>query len=260
MPYSDDDLLQLEEAYETWTARHDALSMAFLARPYTTDRGREFATHGVSRRLSTIRHCLDRTLDHVPANATQPSRSDLLDATAFLQAFTINVFGVIDNFAHLWCSESGLKAANGRPVHDTQIGLTAKCKVVRNSLGPDLQSYLAGMDEWFGYLESYRHALAHRIPLYIPPRQLNPAAQAEFNDFERRKGAAFAAKNWELANALMDAQERVGTFEPYIMHSFGEQIAPVRFHAQLICDFATVVELGERVLAEIESLGRAPDQ
>jgi hypothetical protein len=212
--------------------------------------------HGVSRRLNTIRHCLDRTLDHVPANATQPSRSDLLDATAFLQALMINVFGVIDNFAHVWCAESGLKASNGHPVDDKRIGLTAKYKMVRSSLSRDLQSYLAGMDEWFGYLESYRHALAHRIPLYIPPRQLNPAAQAEFQELEHRKNAAFAATDWQLANTLMDAQERVGTFEPYIMHSFGEQATPVRFHAQVICDFATVVELGERILAEVESLGR----
>lgn len=53
-------------------------------------------------------------------------------------------------------------------------------------------------------------------------------------------------------DTLQSALDRVGVFEPYIMHSFGEQAQPMRFHAQLVCDLATVVEIAERVLHALE--------
>lgn len=56
----------------------------------------------------------------------------------------------------------------------------------------ELQAYLAEHDAWFEYLEDYRHALAHRIPLYIPPRQLGPTAQGEFAAIVVQRGESAA--------------------------------------------------------------------
>jgi hypothetical protein len=40
-------------------------------------------------------------------------------------------------------------------------------------------------------------------------------------------------------------------FRPLICHSFTEMPAPYAFHPQLIADFLTVEELGEKMLAEL---------
>lgn len=70
---------------------------------------------------------------------------------------------------------------SGQPLNRNDIGLRPKSKKVRASLPQDLRDYLGGHDAWFGYLEDYRDALAHSVPLYIPPRGLGPAEQDEHN-------------------------------------------------------------------------------
>lgn len=254
MPYSPEQLDQLAEEYATWTDRQDTLVTAVLTRAYATGRAKEFATHGLSRRLKTLSHCLDRTFECVPPAADNPTRAELLDASAFIQTFVINTYGAIDNLAHIWCLDAAVRDERGRVISPGRVGLTPKNEIVRTSLSPQFQAYLATLDDWFAYQEGYRHALAHRIPLYIPPRQLNPAAQAEYQELEAQKTDAFAARDWQRFDALQNALARVGVFEPYIMHSFGEQAPPMRFHAQMVCDLATVVEIGEHVLRELDAL------
>src|SRR3546814_4019048 len=73
---------------------------------------------------------------------------------------------------------------SGQPLNRNDIALRPKSKKVRASLPQELQDYLSGHDEWFRYLENYRDALAHRVPLYIPPRGLGPAEQEEHNRSE----------------------------------------------------------------------------
>jgi len=79
-------------------------------------------------------------------------------------------------------------------------------------------------------------------------------AQAHFSELETEMAQAVAGRDWERYDALQVELERVGVFEPYIMHSFGEQARPMRLHGQLLCDLATVVEIGERVIAALEAL------
>jgi hypothetical protein len=201
-----------------------------------------------------VMHCLDRVFECVALDEQNPCPLALMDASAFIQTFVINIYGAIDNLAHVWCSEASVCDAKGQPLTPNLIGFTPKNKLVRSSLPLDLRDYLAAHDAWFGYLEGYRHALAHRIPLYIPPRQLGPAAQAELQELETQKAAAFALHDWQRIDRLNGAINRLGYFEPYIMHSFREQAIPMRFHAQMICDLATVVELGERFIFALDSI------
>jgi hypothetical protein len=253
MPYSTDQLAQLDDAYRQWADRRDELTTAILTRGFATERAKEFAQHGLSRRLNMLQHCLDRVFAIVPPDDRQPGQLALMDATAFIQTFVVNIYGAIDNLAHIWCIECDVRDHQGRPLAPMRIGLTPKSDAVRNSLPHDLQTYLVGHDEWFAYLEGYRHALAHRIPLYIPPRQLGPAAQEEFAALEAARSAAVVDRDWQRFGELGVAQEHVGVFEPYMMHSFVEQAHPMRFHGQLISDLATVVEIGERLLRALDA-------
>jgi hypothetical protein len=116
------------------------------------------------------------------------------------------------------------------------------------------QQYLLSREKWFAYLDDYRHALAHRIPLYVAPYTLNPAKLDEHNELERRKNEADRQRNYELWLELDVEQEALGTFTPWMMHSFSEGAAPVSFHFQVLIDWNTVVEMADKFLQELLSL------
>lgn len=253
MPFTPEQIEQVAQAMEEWLDREDQLFLDLMAFGYRNTTAEEFMKHGLGRRLRMIRHCVERVFESVPMNEAEPTDEDRLDATAFLHAFVINVFGAIDNMAHIWCNEAGLRDERGRHLPRSWVGLTPQNLFVRGSLSEPFRAYLTGIDEWFGYLEDYRHALAHRIPLYIPPRFLDPAAQAEHARIQELMNQAFP-NDRDLYFALFDEQRRLGTFDPWMMHSFGETARPIRFHAQIVCDFATVVEIGEYLMREIHSL------
>lgn len=103
MLYTADERGKLAEAYELWRSRRDALTIAMLRRVFANERAREFAVHGLCRRLATLQHCLDRTFESIPPEADRPARDASLDATAFIQTFMVNVYGAIDNLERIWC-------------------------------------------------------------------------------------------------------------------------------------------------------------
>jgi len=211
--------------------------------------------HGLSRRLADLRHGVDRIFEVLPPDAVDPGPRDLRDATAFLQAFVINAFGAVDNIAWIWTSETDPRDARGRPLRRGQIGFTPDHVLLRATVSDRTRACLEAAGAWFGYLEDYRHALAHRIPLYIPPKTFDDADTAEF----RRLEDELMARGWtpERWIEVQAAQRRLGTFDPVMMHSYGEQARPVRFHAQIVCDFATVVEVAEHVVTDLDA--RAAD-
>lgn len=252
MPYSAEQLEQIDAALIEWVVRQEDLSLKLLTTHLQKERAREFLVHGLSRRINMLRHCLDSAFQAVPPAQLEPSRKDMMDAAAFIQTFIVNVYGSLDNLAHIWCHEVDVRDAKGAFINPKFVGLGPRNELVRQSLPDKVQSYLTKCNGWFEYLENYRHALAHRIPLYIPPCRLDRTAQREYEELDKQRVAASQERNWNLANELLDKMDKVGVFEPYIMHSFGERAKPVVFHSQLISDFATVVEVGERILMAIE--------
>ena len=256
MAYTEEEIAQFAEHMGMWLRRQDALVTTLFIRNFRSPKTSEFVKHGLGRRLSTLRHTLRRTFDVLPPNETGPTNHALLDATSYLQAFVINVFGAIDNLARIWVTEANIVQPNGRNLRPMQIGLTPDHAVVRASFSEPFQDFISSTDEWFSYLEDYRHALAHRIPLYIPPRQLDSAASAEFRRLEDE--IARSAGNAERYFALRSEQHRLGVFNPLMMHSYEEQARPVFLHPQMICDFATVVEIGENILGELNGLPEVP--
>lgn len=254
MPYTPDQIDQLFADRLEWTDRCRDLTATTITRPYSSERAREFGLHGLSRRLNMLDHCIDRVFECIRPDEAYPPRVSLMDSTAFMQTFVINVYGAIDNLAHIWCAECDVRDKHKRPLAPKRIGLRPENEIVWNSLPADLQDYLAEHQQWFSYLENYRHALAHRIPLYIPPRQLGTADQHNFAAIEAQRSKAAAQGDWIRFDELGGMQDRLGSFEPHIMHSYGEGAQPVRFHAQLICDIATVVEIGERLFWQLDTL------
>src|SRR5713101_5390238 len=61
-------------------------------------------------------------------------------------------------------------------------------------------------------LESFRHALAHRIPLYIPPRVVSKENAETYNFLERRKAKAGRRGDFKKYQQLSAAQEALVRF------------------------------------------------
>jgi hypothetical protein len=110
------------------------------------------------------------------------------------------------------------------------------------------------LTQWYDeYLTGYRHALAHRIPLYIPPFCLNPEEFKQYESLEKQKFAARRQNNFQLLSQLNDKQDQLGKFVPLMKHSYGENSPLVVFHAQILADWNTIVDIAEKFLDEFSS-------
>ena len=224
-----------------------------MKRSYNDARVREHAHHGFLRRLKTLVRCIDKIFEILPPYRIElPTGEELSDATINIQAFVINVFGSVDNLAWIWVLEKGIERNDGSPIPDSWVGLREKNKLVRGSFSPEFQEYLKGLSGWFDYLENFRHALAHRIPLYVPPYVITKDKEAAYRDFEDRKTDALNRGAFEDYDRLSAEQDALGVFRPVMTHSVIEGSKSVVFHAQLLADFNTVEVLGRKIFEELD--------
>jgi len=249
-------LKEISAEHDSISQKHQNLVFAYLGRTYQNERAREFATNGFLRRLKTLTRCVDNVFSILPPERTAlPGSDELSDAVINLQAFVFNVFGSLDNLAWIWTYEGDLRDAEGQPLAAGAVGLSRKCRVVRKSLSVGLQKYLKGIDPWLAYQSNYRHALAHRIPLYIPPHTIPKSKEAAYLGLEARMTKAMKQQRFSEYDRLAAKQELMASFTPMATHSFGEKARAIYFHPQMLADFNTVVEIGMKMHDELKSLG-----
>lgn len=251
--FSAEALQQIEDEYLTVHSKYRALLFDFLNHPFQNEAAKEFATQGFLRRLKTLARCIENVFEALPPNQVElPTDDELSDATINVQAFIFNVFGCIDNLAWIWVCERNLTKPDRSPIPHSWVGLAPENKFIRESFSIEFQLYLDQLDEWFIALQDYRHALAHRIPLYIPPFIISPDKEADYRDLERRKLEAITGSDGEY-DRLSAEQNALATFRPVIMHSFIAKAKPMVFHPQMLANFNTIFELGQKVLQELRS-------
>jgi hypothetical protein len=84
------------------------------ARTYKTNRGAEFAKHGLSRRLDTLVRAIDQVYELLPIDQDEISpRDNVADASMAIQAFVMNAFGCLDNIAWVLVHEKDIKGKGG---------------------------------------------------------------------------------------------------------------------------------------------------
>jgi hypothetical protein len=247
--FSSKTLKELQDRHSELAGKCRQLIERYVSRDYKDPRAREYAMHGFSRRLEALVRCIDNVFRILPPDLAElPTREALLDATINLQSFVFNVFGSMDNLAWIWVQERGLTKANGSPIPNGSVGLSRKHTLVLSSFSTEFQKYLTGLNDWLDYLEGFRHALAHRVPLYIPPYVVpkdNEAAYQSLEDCMKK------ADHGEYER-LSAEQKALATFVPYMTHSFGEEAKPIVFHSQILIDFLTVEELAIKLFGELD--------
>jgi hypothetical protein len=250
--YSDEALKEIKAEYQTINGKLNHLVEEYSFLSLKNSRAKEFSTQGYPRRLKIIVRCIDNVFRIIPPDRSAlPSRDELSDTTINIQGFVFNVFGSIDNLAWILVLEKGRKLPDGRPIPDTHIGLGPNNKGVRATLSKEFQNYLTRLDNWFAHITDLRHALAHRIPLYIPPYVIQAADEIAYKDFEAKMADAIRKHDFASYDQLSVEQMKLGRFRPWVQHSFEENAVPIVFHAQMLADFNTVEELGRKMLDEL---------
>ena len=256
MPYSADTIAEMMEAYGTVESRFQKLREELIMRKYRTKRGQEFAVHGYCRRLHTLALTTKHVFEMLPPEQEEvPDKGVLDDVTIQIQAFIFNVFGSIDNLAWTWFYERDPKQENGKPVPAKYIGLAPDNTFMVGTLSAGFQEHIAELKDWFQVIEGYRHGLAHRIPLYIPPFAVPEDRDAEYNQLGALALEAMSRQAWDEMEKHEADQKALEVFHPMMMHSFEEGARTISFHPQMLADFGLVEVMGRRMLDELNSLG-----
>jgi hypothetical protein len=244
--FTKEQIAQMREKIQTVAPKTDRLLLKYVAHKFSQPKAQEYAHHGFARRIQTLARCIQNVFRIIPPGAVKiPSKARLYDAQINIQGAIGNAYGCVDNLAWVWVHERGIV------VNRRHVGLRKHHKEVRITFSPEFRSYLDSLDAWFEYLVEYRDALAHRIPLYIPPGGARPKDHEKVQGLERQMTAALNAFEPYEYERLHAEQMKLLIFQPLICHSFTEMGAPYAFHPQLIADFLTIEQLGEKMLAEL---------
>jgi hypothetical protein len=252
MTYTSKQSAELCRNCEKVTSDLQALMLDGLANSnaLTHEKARQHMTQGVGRRLGAMRRSMGKIFALFPPSQTQPlPRETLEDVQIYLQAFVINLYGVFDNWAWAFVFRHELLP---------QIGGRMNVSLFKDStqryLTSPLRNYLVSdtIAAWHeDYLKGYRDALAHRIPIYVPPAAWSEEDKVRYSQLEDEKIACIQAREWERLEVVWAEQDVVGKACPLFMHEYSDEMnaRPVFLHPQLICDGGAVVEFGKLFLA-----------
>ena len=250
MYFSADAIAEMAAAYQALDEKEDALVSSFITRKFKNDIAKEFAQHGVARRLRTLTSCIKNVFNALPPESdTLPGRNDLIDATINIQAFIINAAGLLDNLAWVWVHENDVRNYDGSALKKLQISLTNK--VIRQTFSTEFQNCIQQNRKWIKNLRTFRDPLAHRIPLYISPYQVPVQNTEKYLEIDRQKTLTKTNEEWEKLDA---EQKKLVVFQPHIRHSLFEKGGySLVFHPQLFADFHTIEEISYRLLGELDA-------
>jgi hypothetical protein len=214
-----------------------------------TSRVREHLLQGAARRVGVIRRSIENVFALFRPNMEHPlSRDHLSDVQINLHAFIINLYGIYDNWAWAYVLRHNLEGVIG---DRNRVGLFHNA--TRNHLPPSLKTYLmtsTTIDWHKRYAKSYRDALAHRIPPYIPPAEFTPEEGARYNELENEKVVCISSRRWERLDEVWAEQAALGRPSFTFLHAFTEDEPPrpIILHPQMLSDGKAVAEFGRLFL------------
>lgn len=204
-------------------------------------KAREYLLHGVGRRLQIINRCLKNIFTIFPPIREKLLNSEeLADININLHAFFINVYGVLDNLAWVVVYEN----KKDIEINKRDVGLFNK--TMKQFYSKDFSEYLCSdlMEKWGDqHLVNYRDALAHRIPLYVPPKTLTPEQIQFEKEMDEKIKQCIELYDFDSADKLNNEKEALGSVAPFFTHSLTENTFYTNIHFQTLADFNTVEEI-----------------
>lgn len=255
--FDDQSLQHLESRLGELPRRYAGLLERLNGHHYKTDRGEELALHGLGRRLRIMQSCITSFFRELPPEEEGvPDTDRVTAATVAMHAFTIHVYGCLDNLAGVWVHEFDVRGDDGLVLNKMHIGFRKKNKSVLASLPTGIRQQLIDSEDWMEALENFRDALAHRVPPYIPPFMVAEARRAEFNKLEAERLNAVWNLRFDEEAEIEARQMKVAHFRPISTHSFTEGAKNVIVHGQMFCDFLTIEQLTVQILDALKEAAR----
>lgn len=251
--YSDKQLNNLVDIYEKMPEKHFELTVKFHQYNFSNEIAKEYALQGFSRRMDTLKLCIENVYSFLPPDISDvPSRLSNHNATINIQAFIFNVFGCLDNLAHMWIKETNLRV-NGREIPRRHIGLRRNNKSVRESFSKSFQNYLNDLESWFVALIDLRDSLAHRIPVYIPPNGVNERDEKEYQELHEQlhNFPYLEGFDKDAHDSIHKQISGLEFFQPIMLHSWNESTDRIAFHTQILYDHCKLVEIGHHLVNEL---------
>lgn len=249
--YSPDQIDEYNLNREKWLDRTNDFFDTILSRKYLNEKAGMYAREGLSRRLGYLDHALVSLAEVYPPNLARPSRSRVRNAELLIQALIMNIFGAIDNLAWIWAFERGVTRKDGTALRPSEIVFTgSRANQLYLSLTPPVQAVINESSEWFEGIGAYRNGVAHQIPIYIP-RLLTKYDYQQAEVMNRAIDAAMVEGDVEAVVSIMHDIEKLGDYGA--MMALSADHPPIMLHPQLVCDLATVVNLGETIFAELNN-------
>lgn len=245
MYYSQEQIVQLNESFKKLKDVYIQICVDFVSIKYNDERANEHFQHGLGRRFHTLYHCINRVFEIYPPDRTAVlNDEEHFDVEIFIQAFIINLYGIVDNLAWIVNFEKNLGLKNTKVnLYDSQINkfFTEKFNSYLNN------EDIHGFKEWYNkHCANFRHAIGHRIPLYVPPFGISKTNQYQKIYDQRIK--SIIKRDYNKAILLEEEEDALKHIVPLYLHSYGEKSPQVYIHPQLIADFNTIVELWENFL------------
>ena len=252
--FSSEGIEELNSRYGLIDQEKENLLLKYCEFNYTFDKAREYALHGLLRRVCTLNRCIHNIFSSCPPE--QVKRIDdekAMNLTINLQSFILNIFGCLDNIAWIWNYECNLNFLKNK------IGLTPQYKELRETFSSNFQDYLnrKTFDDWIQkYLKDYRDTLAHRIPLYIIPFTLTQEEAKHYQELEKQKWKSTDPASLSIID---EQQSLLGRFMPLMRHSFSESPeGEIFFHPQVLADWSTIIELADKFFIELQNKKLSP--
>lgn len=250
MAYTDEQVAELRANRQTITSDLGQLmfNTVVAGQNYEHVSVRKHLLHGVARRVDVMKRTINNIFDRFPPDTTRPLSKDALsDVQINLHAFVTNLDGVFDNWAWAFVYRHGLE----NDIPRREVGLFRDRTT--QHLSAVLRDYVTSehITRWHAeYLKSFRDALAHRIPLYVPPSEVTPAEGERYNELEKEKVQLIQEMKWERLNEVEQEQAEIGRpcFEFLHSYSEGGQPQAMLIHPQVLCDAGAVVEFGNMYL------------
>jgi hypothetical protein len=145
--FSEQRIAKLYAGYDEVERQFRDLRDRIHSRAYQTNRGAEFARHGLSRRLDTLVRAIDQVYELLPPEQDEiPSNDTVVRASMVIQAFVMNAFGCLENIAWVLVHEKDIKGKGGAELDPKEVGLGKK--FVRKKLSKEFQALLTKHQGW----------------------------------------------------------------------------------------------------------------
>lgn len=245
MPYTEEAVREIESHWHSLSSDlHELQLCAIRTENSTTNiEVKKHLTYGIGRRLKIINASLHNIFSTYPPNHNEKlSPIDLDNLNINLHAFLINICGIFDNFAWVFVYEHGLTCLIENKYN---VGLFNKNTKI--FLPENLKKYLSEQTtiKWHReHLKAYRDALAHSIPLYIPPIIFSKNDVQLYSDLNIEINSAIKNHDWDAVDQLQSKQSKLGQ-NCDIFLTDASNIKPVYLHSQLINDTSTLIEFGK---------------